>query len=81
MLRLLELGLFLAPFAAYGVFLLTVRGGGPSVRVLCLTLAGLAVLGASLVWFGVERGAGPRGRYMPAQLVNGQVVEGRVIPP
>jgi hypothetical protein len=81
MLRFLEIGLFLSPFVVYGVVLLTLRSGGPSIRVLCLTLAGLAVLGAGLAWFGVERGGGPRAAYVPARLQNGQVIEGRIVPP
>ncbi len=80
MLRVLELALFLAPFAAYGLFLLTTRGAGPSVPALVATLAGLAVLGGGLVWFGVERGGEPEAVYEPAHLENGHVVDGRISP-
>ena len=80
MIRLFELGLFLIPFAAYAVVLAVAKGGGPSTRVLCATLAGLAVLGATMAWLGVERGGGPQARYVPARLQNGQVIEGRIVP-
>ena len=80
MLRVLELGLFLAPFIAYGLLLAVSKGAGPSIPALIATLCGLAVLGVALAWFGVERGGGPRAAYVPAHMSDGQIQDGRIGP-
>jgi hypothetical protein len=81
MLRLLELALFLAPFAAYAAFLGVSKGGGPSVPVLVTTLVGLALLGGALAWFGVERAGAPNAQYVPAHLEDGRIIDGHSVPP
>ncbi len=78
MLRLGEMALFLAPFAAYAIFhMIFIRGYGPSGRMLLLVVAGLAVLGGALVWLGTSEGLGRAERYVPARTgLNGEVVQG-----
>jgi hypothetical protein len=75
-LRLVELALFLLPFVLYVLWRRLFAGPGPSAGMLALTLVGLAAFGVALAWFGIGRSLGPTGRYIPAQLVNGQIVEG-----
>ncbi len=59
MLRLGEVVLFLAPFAAYAIFHMTViRGRSLSGRTLLLEGIGLAVLGGGLDWLGTRNGLG-----------------------
>ena len=78
MLRLLEVLIFLAPLAAYVLWRVTLaRGEGPSPRLLLGILAGLLLLGAVLVWFGLrgER-LDPGESYVPAELRDGRIVPG-----
>ena len=75
--RLLEIALFLAPFAAYLFWRRTLaRGRQPSRLQLLSILAGLAAIGGGLAWFGTHGGGAPGARYVPAQFRNGQVVPG-----
>jgi Family of unknown function (DUF6111) len=76
MLRLIDVAVFCAPFAVYLLWLRFSQQSGPSPAMLALTLAGLALLGAGLVYFGLEQRLAPNASYVPAQVVNGQIVAG-----
>jgi hypothetical protein len=76
------LGLFLAPFAAFAVYLL-LRAKFPLAtehwtrgRLSWLAVAGLAAAAAGLVAANVLAPRG-HGRYLPAHLENGVIVPGR----
>jgi len=77
-----ELALFLAPFAAYGLFLWATRAGvfdsaAWSVsRLAWLTVAALALMIGSFVML-AQYSAGPAGStYVPAHVENGRFVPG-----
>ncbi|MBV9782841.1 MAG: hypothetical protein JO264_03395 [Acidisphaera sp.] len=80
MLRLVELALFLAPFAVYALWWWLGRLAPPPA-MLAGTLLLLAVTGAALVWFGVERRLDPHGRYVPARLVGDRIMPGHSASP
>lgn len=74
-------GLFLLPFAAFGVVLLAMRRNVLKVETwsphgLWLTVAGLLLLVGSLVWAGIY-GETHTGAFEPTHLENGKVVPGR----
>lgn len=75
MLRWAELALFLTPFAVFLLWRRLAAGGGPPPALLAAALAGLAVFGAGLAWFGIERSLAP-GRYVPARVEDGRIVPG-----
>jgi hypothetical protein len=78
MLRLGELVLFLAPFAAYAIIhMIFIRGSGPSGRTLLLLILALAAFGGTLVWLGTTQGLNRNQRYVPARIgPAGEVVQG-----
>ena len=78
MIRLLEIGLFLAPLGAYVLWRRTVARGqdGPSRAVLLSMVAGLLAMGVALAWFGVHDRLAPGARYVPAEVRDGQIVPG-----
>lgn len=73
--------LFLAPFVLYVVYLLALRRNPvkaahwPSGARMALTLAGLAVAVAGMLYFGLTADR-QTGRYTPAHVENGRVVSG-----
>jgi len=73
---------FVAPFILYVIYLLA-RGRHPlkpahwpNATVVSLTIAGLAVAIAGMLWFGFEHDR-PTGAYVPAHVENGKVVPGQ----
>lgn len=76
MLRAGELLAFCAPFLVFLIWRRVAAGPGPSRTTLALTLLGLACFGAALAWFGVHRALAPEGPYIPAQVVDGHIVQG-----
>ncbi len=79
MLRFTEVGLFLVPFALY-VTWLVLRSRTPPALVwgaVVLTVA----MAVGTVWFGLARRIDRREEYVPAQVVNGQIVPGHGITP
>ena len=80
MIRLAELALFLAPFAAYLIWNLTAARGGPSPTVLAVSACGLLLLAAALVWFALQERLAPGEVYVPAQLQNGRIMPGHAAP-
>lgn len=79
---LTEMALFLAPFAAYAVFLWATRAGvlhpdAWSIRTLAwLTISALALMIGSFVVFAQFSGTGST--YVPAHMENGKFVPGRM---
>ena len=78
LLRVLEESSILIPVALYFLWRYTVgRGEPPSRRAVALIVAGVAVLGLMLFWLGTHDQGRPGSTYVPAQLRDGQVVQGR----
>jgi hypothetical protein len=81
---LTEVALFLAPFAAYAVFLWATRAGvlhpaSWSIRALAwLTISALVLMIVSFVVIGQFSGAPPGATYVPAHMENGKFVPGRM---
>jgi hypothetical protein len=79
---LTELALFLAPFAAYAVFLVMTRGGllepdSWSLKtVASLTIVALLLVVGSFVVLAHFTGAPPGSAYVPAHIENGRLVPG-----
>ena len=81
MLRLVELALFLAPFAVFAVWRFMAMEGGPPVRFVVGAACLLAVLAGALIWLSQEDALPPGASYEPARLENGKVVAGHAAPP
>jgi len=80
---LTALALFLAPFAAYALFVWATREGavgGVSTwsppRVMWLTAAALALVIAGFMGLAQFGGAPPSSTYVPAHMENGRLVPG-----
>src|SRR5258707_12798524 len=77
-----ELALFVAPFAAYALFVWATREGVISAstwsppRLIWLTAAALALVIAGFVGLAQFGGAAPGSTYVPAPMGNGGVVPG-----
>jgi hypothetical protein len=77
-----ELALFLAPFAAYALFLWAARTGVVDVsawsppRVMWLTIAALVLVIAGFAVLAQFGGAPPGSTYVPAHMENGRLVPG-----
>lgn len=77
MLRLLEVALFLAPFAVYLAWRRSAaRGQPPSRRLVAAVAAGLVLYGAALAWVGLSDRLPPGARYVPPVLQDGRIVPG-----
>jgi hypothetical protein len=80
---LIELGLFLTPFALYAVFLAAARGGVLDVsawspRVLIwLTIAALVLMGGSFLLLAHFSGAPAGTEYVPPHMDGGRLVPGQ----
>ena len=81
MLRLTELALFLAPFAAFVVWRVMATEGGPSMGVVLAAAGALVLLAGLLFWLSREDALPPGTAYVPAQVHNGQVVSGHAAEP
>lgn len=80
MLRLVELMLFLAPFAVFALWRFAAFEGGPSVRVVVGAACVLAMLAGILIWLSQEDALPPGASYEPARLQDGKVVSGHAAP-
>ena len=74
MLRFAEIGLFLVPFALYGAW--RVLGARATAGLIWATVVVVAVLGATIIWYGMERSLPAGTPYVPAQLHDGKIVSG-----
>jgi uncharacterized protein DUF6111 len=76
MLRLVEVALFLAPFALFLLWRLLVPASGPSRTMIAAAAAALLVLVASLIWLRRQEAEPAIAAYVPSRL------EGdRILPP
>ena len=79
---IIELALFVAPFAAYALFLWAARAGVVNVsawsppRVTWLTIAALTLVIAGFAVLAQFGGAPPGSTYVPAHMENGRFVPG-----
>lgn len=80
---LIEIGIFLIPFAIYAAFLLASRSGGvwvPSswpLHILArLAVAALLLVIVSLVLLAQFSGSPPGSTYTPAHIENGKLIRG-----
>ena len=80
MLRLVELALFLAPFAAFATWRYMAGEGPPSVPLLVGTACVLVVLAGALVWLSRDEALPPGASYAPARLEDGKIVSGHAAP-
>jgi len=80
MLRLVELTLFIAPFAVFALWRFAAFEGGPSVRVVVGAACVLAMLAGILIWLSQEDALPPGANYEPARLQDGKVVSGHAAP-
>jgi hypothetical protein len=74
MIRLLEVALFLAPFALFAAWRLLLPRAELSPRVLAVLAAVLLVVFAALVWFRQEDAEPAGAAYAPAELRDGRIV-------
>jgi hypothetical protein len=79
---LMEIGIFLVPFAIYAAYLIANRvdfmiaASWPAHIVLRLSLAALALVVVSFVMLANFSGAPPDSTYIPAHIENGKLVPG-----
>lgn len=77
MLRLVEVALFLAPFAAFAAWRLLWPRGGPSRLVIGAAAVTLVVLAATLIWLSRQDTLPPDIPYVPPHLQDGVIVPGQ----
>jgi hypothetical protein len=80
MLRLVELALFLAPFAIFIAWRWLAPGSGPSLWVMVGAVCVLAVLVGLLIWLSEDASLPPSADYVPAHLRDGHIVSGHAAP-
>jgi heme/copper-type cytochrome/quinol oxidase subunit 3 len=82
---LTELALFLAPFAAYALFLLVTktavleRASWPPKVLATLAIVALVLMIGSFIILAHFAGAPPGATYEPARIEDGKLVPGRVV--
>jgi hypothetical protein len=79
-LRLVEIALFLAPFAAFFVWRAALPRGGPSRLTVGIGVAIVLALAAMLGWLSGEDTLPPGAQYIPPHVENGVIVPGRGVP-
>jgi hypothetical protein len=72
--------MFLAPFAAFVAWRLTLGRGGPSRQILIGAACAVVLLTAVLVWLSQQRAIAPDAAYAPAELRDGRIVPGHAAP-
>lgn len=82
MIRVVEIAIFCAPLAAFLLWRAALARGlpGPEPRQLAALFAALVLLCGALLWL-AERDSLPPGRYIPAAVIDGKIVEGHSQPP
>jgi hypothetical protein len=74
-MRWAELALFLVPFALYAAWRLAAAAARTAL-VFGAIAAALAVFAAGMIWLDVSRRLAPSQAYVPARIVDGQIVPG-----
>jgi hypothetical protein len=72
--------MFVAPFAAFVAWRLTLGSGGPPRLLLIAAACAVALLTGMLVWLNQQRAIAPGAAYVPAQLRDGHIVPGHAAP-
>lgn len=80
MLRLVELALFLSPFAAFIAWQLMARQSSPPLRLVVGAACVLVVLAGLLVWLSQEAALPPGTSYAPARFQGGRIIPGHGAP-
>ncbi len=80
MLRLVEIGLFLAPFIVFAVWRFMAVEGGPPVRIVVGMACVLVLVAGALIWLSRDEALPPGVSYEPARLQDGKVVSGHAAP-
>jgi hypothetical protein len=80
MLRLVELALFLTPFALFAVWRLVAMEGGPPPRLVIGIACVVALLAGGLIWLSQEDTVPAGRRYEPARFEDGKIVSGQAAP-
>jgi len=81
---LIEVLLFLAPFAAYAGYLFVTRSGvvaaesWPVRHVMSLAVIALVLVAGSFIFFAHFSGAPPGADYVPAHIEDGKFVPGKI---
>ncbi len=78
---LVEMLLFLLPFAAYGLWRRLNPRTQPSTILLILAGVGVVLMVGGAFWYGVSRGSAPGSTYVPAQLEGERIAPGHTEPP
>jgi hypothetical protein len=74
MLRFVEIGFFLVPFALYGAW--WYFGTRLSPAAVWVTIGLLVVLAGATIWLGLERSLPADVVYVPAEIRDGVIVQG-----
>jgi hypothetical protein len=77
---LIELLLFLVPFAAYGLWRRANPSTEPSTILLALAAIGAALMLGGAVWYGLSRSMEHSRDYVPAQLEGDHIAPGHAEP-
>ncbi len=80
MAYLIELLLFLTPFAAFGLWRRANPSAEPSTILLALGALGVALMLAGAVWYGLSRSMDRGTAYVPAQLEGTRIEPGHAEP-
>jgi len=76
MLRLVEVLLFLSPFAAFALWRLLAPVGGPSPRVIGAAAGVVVLLLGLLLWYRTQDALPPGSTYVPPEFHDGRIVPG-----
>lgn len=80
------LGLVALPFVLYAAYAYLTgrvdpeRGVFASAPTFWLSVTGMVLAIGMLIWFAAFEGYDPGGRYVPAEIRDGQLVPGRIVP-
>jgi hypothetical protein len=77
---LIELLLFLVPFAAYGLWRRAHPATEPSTILLALAGLGVVLMLGGAVWYGLSRSMQPGVAYVPAHLEGARIEPGHAEP-
>jgi hypothetical protein len=80
MLRLVELALFLAPFALFVAWRFMATDTGPSLGLVVGALCVLLALAGTLIWLSEDRALPPGATYEPPRYLDGRIVPAHAAP-
>jgi len=77
---LIEILLFLLPFAAYGLWRRMNPNAEPSSIVLILAVLGIVLMVGGAFWYGLSRSMRPDTEYVPAHMEGSHIAPGHAEP-